>query len=125
MVQWLQVGAGGPDRDRGAVVLDVTGLPDPGTVREVARIREPELPGGFHNIFIYKHSDGRVLLLATVSGPFAQVYDLGRVVEGDLANARVGRIPVPESAVGSGGRRGSPASYVCLDPAPGAARSFR
>ena len=124
VVQSLQFGRGGPDSDLGAVVLDVTGLPDPGAVREVARIREPELPGGFHNIFIYKHSDGRVLLLTTVSGPFAHVYDLGRVVGGDLENALVGRIPVPESAVGSGGRRGYHDFYVGFHPESGTDRFY-
>ena len=52
VVQSLQFGQGGPDSDLGAVILDVTGLPDPSTVREVGRIREPDLPGGFHNIFV-------------------------------------------------------------------------
>jgi len=78
----VQFGQGGPDHDLGAVVFDVTGLPDPDAVREVARIRDPENPGGFHNIFIYKHSNGRVLLFTTVRGPMAHVYDLGYVVEG-------------------------------------------
>ena len=95
VVQSLQFRSGGPNGDLGAVVLDVTGLPNPDTVKEVARIREPELPGGFHNIFVYKHSSGRVLLLSTVSGPFANVYDLGKVVEGDVENALVGQIPTP------------------------------
>lgn len=95
VVQSLQFGGGGPDNDLGAVVLDVTGLPDPDTVHEVARIRAPETPGGFHNIFIYKHSNGRVLLLTTVSGPYANVYDLGMVVGGDLENALIGQIPIP------------------------------
>ena len=101
VVQSVQFGQGGPDSDMGAVVLDVTGLPDPSTVREVARIREPLLPGGFHNIFVYKHSDGRVLLFTTVSGPYSHVYDLGRVVEGASAeNALVGRVPGPERQSG-------------------------
>lgn len=95
VVQSLQFGQGGPDSDLGAVVLDVTDLPDPSKVKEVARIREPELPGGFHNIFIYKHSNGKVLLMATVSGGFAAVYDLGMVVEGKSADAQIARIPVP------------------------------
>jgi len=95
VVQSLQFGQGGPDSDLGAVVLDVTGLPDPSTVREVARIYEPLLPGGFHNIFVYKHSDGRVLLFATVNGPYAHIYDLGKVVDGSSAKgALAGRIPV-------------------------------
>ncbi len=95
VVQSLQFRQGGPDPDLGAVVLDVTGLPDPSTVKEVARIREPDHPGGFHNIFIYKHSNGAVLLFTTVSGPFAHVYDLGRVVEGDVENSLVAKVPVP------------------------------
>ncbi len=105
VVQSLQFGQGGPDSDLGAVVLDVNGLPDPSTVREVGRIREPLLPGGFHNIFIYKHSDGRVLLFATVSGPYANVYDLGKVVRGASAEeALAGRVPNPQSAETSGNR---------------------
>jgi len=99
VVQSYQFGQG-PDNDLGAVILDVTGLPDPGSVRDVARIHEPDLPGGFHNIFIYKHSDGRVLLLTTVNGGQANIYDLGMAVEGDVENSLVGSIPVPEGASG-------------------------
>ena len=100
VVQSLQFGQGGPNHDLGAVVLDVTGLPDPASVREVARIHEPDKPRGFHNIFIYKHSDGRVLLFATVQGPTAHVYDLERVVAGDMENALVGHVPVPQGGEG-------------------------
>ena len=46
VVQSLQFNQGGPNTDLGAVVLDVTGLPDPAAVREVARIRAPEQPRG-------------------------------------------------------------------------------
>ena len=102
VVQSLQFGQGGPNTDLGAVVLDVTGLPDASTVREVARIREPDMPGGFHNIFIYKHSNGRVYLFTTARAPGALVYDLGMVVDGELDDARVGMVPVP-SEDGSGG----------------------
>ncbi len=112
VVQSLQFGAGGPNPDLGAVILDVTDLPDVRTVREVARIREPNLPGGFHNIFVYKHSNGRVLLFSTASGPFANVYDLGVIVEGDLQNAQIARVPVPESPLGRAGRRGYHDFYV-------------
>lgn len=102
VVQSLQFGQGGPNTDLGAVVLDVTGLPDASTVREVARIREPDMPGGFHNIFIYKHANGRVYLFTTARAPGALIYDLGMVVDGDLEDARVGMVPVP-SEDGSGG----------------------
>ena len=119
VVQSLQFRQGGPDTDLGAVVLDVTGLPDPSTVKEVARIREPEMPGGFHNIFIYKHSDGRVLLLTTIAGNFAHVYDLGKVVEGDVENALAGRIPNPNE-----GRRGYPDFYAAYHPESGQDRFY-
>jgi len=92
-VQSLQFRQGGPNADLGAVVLDITGLPDASTVKEAGRIRAPNDPGGFHNIFIYKHSNGRVLLLAT-GGPYAKVYDLGYVVEGRADEALVATIPV-------------------------------
>jgi hypothetical protein len=116
VVQSLQFGQGGPNPDLGAVVLDVTGLPDASTVREVARIRAPENPGGFHNIFIYKHSDGRILLFSTVSGPYAHVYDLARAVNGDADDALVGRVPVPEGAEGRRSGRGYHDFYVGYHP---------
>ena len=116
VVQSLQFGQGGPNSDLGAVVLDVTDLPDPSTVREVGRIREPLMPGGFHNIFVYKHSDGRVLLFATVSGPYANVYDLGEVVRGASAEeALAGRVPNPQSQE-TGGNRGYHDFYVAYHP---------
>ncbi len=123
VVQSLQFGQGGPNNDLGAVVLDVTGLPDPATVREVARLREPELPGGFHNIFIYKHSSGRVLLLTTVSGPFANVYDLGLVVEGKPEAARIAQVPVPQTPESRGGR-GYHDFYVGYHPESGQDRFY-
>ena len=91
VVQSLQFRQGGPDADMGAVVLDITDLPD--RVEEVARIRVPEHPGGFHNICVYKHSNGRVLLIST-GGPYAKVHDLGYVVEGRADDAWVASIPV-------------------------------
>src|SRR5688572_23516900 len=57
----FQYGRGGPDNDLGAIVWDVTGLPDTSKIREVARIRLPDVPGGFHEIFAYKHSSGAPL----------------------------------------------------------------
>jgi hypothetical protein len=111
VVQSLQFRQGGPNTDLGAVILDVTDLPDPASVKEVARIREPDLPGGFHNIFVYKHSNGRVYLLATVSGPFAHVYDLGTIVEDGADGALAGRIPVPGANPGTRGYHDFYAGY--------------
>ena len=102
----------GPDADLGAVVFDVTGLPDVSQVREVARIRAPDTPGGFHNIFAYKHSDGSALLFATTSGDHAKVYDLERVVRAD-ADAPVARIPTPPAPTGGSGYHDF---YVSFDP---------
>ena len=121
VVQSLQFGQGGPNADVGAVVLEVTGLPDADAVREVGRIREPEHLGGFHNMFVYKHSDGRVLLFTTVSGPYAHVYDLGRFVEGDRQGALVGRVPVPAERPGFGGYHDM---YVGYHPDTGTDRFY-
>jgi len=123
VVQSLQFGQGGPDHDLGAVILDVTSLPDTSGVEEAARIRAPETPGGFHNIFVYKHSNGRVYLFATVSGPYANVYDLGRAVEGDVDGALVAQVPVP-GAEERGSFRGYHDFYVGYHPPSGTDRFY-
>jgi len=97
-VQSTQFGQGGPDADLGAIVFDVTGLPDVSTIREVGRIREPGVAGGFHNIYMYKRSDGRPLLFTTTRSAEAHVYDMGRFVDGDVNGALVARISNPETA---------------------------
>ncbi len=91
----VQFRQGGPDYDLGAIIFDVTGLPDPSSFREVARIQGPEELGGFHNIFTYMHSNGRPLLFATTTTPAAHVYDLGHVLDGRSDEALVARVPVP------------------------------
>jgi len=108
-VQSFQFNQGTPDHDLGAVVFDVTGLPDTSTIREVGRIRTPDTPGGFHNVFMYRHSDGRALLFATVESPLEvehgmNVYDMARFVAGDEDDGLVSRIPLPEP-------RGAPRGY--------------
>ena len=95
VVQSFEFGQG-PGTDLGAIVFDVTGLPDPDAVAEVARIHIPEYPGGFHNIFIYKHSNGRPLLLTTVRTGKAHVYDLAEVVGGRIDEALIASVPVPD-----------------------------
>ena len=116
-MQSTQFQQGGPNADLGAVIFDVTGLPDVSTFKEVGRIRAPDLPGGFHNIFIYKHSDGRPLLLTTTRGTFANVYDLSKVVQGQ--DGLAGRVPVPEGADATRPSMGYHDMYAAYDPATG------
>jgi hypothetical protein len=115
--QSYQFMQGSPDADLGAVIFDVTGLPDPSKVKVVARIRFPEAPGGFHNTFAYKHSDGRVLYFATVNESRALVYDLAKVVSGaDSSTWLVGSVPnpTPFKQLGAGGYHDF---YVGYNPA--------
>jgi hypothetical protein len=115
--QSFQFQQGSPDADLGAVIFDVTGLPDPSTVKVVARIRYPQSPGGFHNTFAYKHSDGRALYFATVNASKALVYDLGKVVSGaDEKSWLIGEVPnpTPMKQTGMGGYHDF---YVGFDPA--------
>ena len=97
-------------------MFDVTGLPDTTTIREVGRIRAPDALGGFHNVFAYKHSDGRALLFATASGQArANIYDLGRFLAGDGTFGLIGYVPVPENPAAP--RRGYHDFYIAYDPA--------
>ncbi len=104
---------GGADSDVGAIVFDVTGLPDTTTIREVGRVRAPDTPGGFHNIFAYKHSTGRAYLVTTTSGPHGNVYDLERFLSNDPEHGLVTRIPKPSTSTD----RGYHDFYVGYDPA--------
>src|SRR4051812_25375568 len=112
-VQSVMFNGSGPDTDLGAVVFDVTGLPDTSTIKEIGRLREPRAPGGFHNVFTYRHSDGRTLLFATVGGAtaprvgvtlssVANVYDMEKWLAHDPAQGLVGQVPVPDGGGGPG-----------------------
>ena len=114
-VQSLQFFGASPDADLGAVVADVTSLPDTSKIKIVARIRYPAA-GGFHNMFAYKHSDGRVLLFTTVNETHANVYDMEKVLAGDK-NALIGKVPVPEGGNPAFGQFGYHDFFVGYDPA--------
>lgn len=117
--QSLQFQQGTPDEDLGAVIFDVTGLPDPSKVREVARIRYADAPGGFHNTFAYKHSSGRALYFATINDQKALVYDLDKIVSGAPASSwLIGAVPnpTPMKQLGAGGYHDF---YIGYDPATG------
>src|SRR5262245_2512348 len=60
---------GGPNHDLGGIMWDVTGLPDTSTIKEVARLHVPEHPGGFHESFAYKHSNGQALVIVQTVSP--------------------------------------------------------
>jgi hypothetical protein len=115
-VQSVQFGSGSPDADLGAIVLDVTGLPDTTTIKESGRVRAPETPGGFHNIYNYKHSDGRVLMFATVSALQANMYDMDKFLAGDAKQGLIGSVPNPAPPM-AGRARGYHDFYVGYDPA--------
>ncbi|MBI4419747.1 MAG: hypothetical protein HY560_02905, partial [Gemmatimonadetes bacterium] len=111
-----QFGQDGPDGTLGATVHDVTGLPDTSKVREVARIHERQFPGGFHESFGYKHSDGRALYFTQTSSPGANVYDIDKVVAGgDPAGWLAGKVPI--GADSSMGRATYHDFYVQYDAA--------
>ncbi len=114
----------GPDNDLGAVVFDVTGLPDPNAVKEVGRILIPEYPGGFHNIFIYKHSNGRPLLITTVRTGKAHIYDLAKLVEDGVDGSLVGEVPVPSQTDGEDRRTSYHDLYAAYHPATGQDRFY-
>ncbi len=118
--QSLQFMQGGPDADLGAVIADVTGLPDTNKIKIVARLREPDHPGGFHNTFVYKHSDGRVLLFNTLNAPFVEIWDLEKVLASpDNPKAGlIGQVPVPGGESNDRmGRYGYHDFYLGYDPA--------
>lgn len=120
VIQSLQF-FGGPDTDLGAVVFDVTGLPDPSAVEEVGRIRAPDTPTGFHNIWAYKHSSGMPLLVATTSAPHANLYDLSAFLEGAEDQGLIGQVPWPSTASDSpyGPLAGYHDFYVAYEPESG------
>ena len=125
-VQSLQFNQGGPDYDLGAVVFDVTSLPDPSGIEEVGRIRTPEIPGGFHNVFMYKHSDGRALLFATLESAVsddqgANIYDMAAFLDGAEDDGLVGTVPLPRPR---GAPRGYHDAYVAYHPASGQDRFY-
>ena len=87
-------------------------------MKEVGRIRAPDTPNGFHTVYSYKHSDGRVLLFTTTSGPHYNVYDMEKFLDHDAKQGLVAQIPLPESPATLGmTRTGYHDCYVGYDPA--------
>ncbi len=120
--QAFQFQQGGPDADLGAVIFDVTGLPDTSKIKEAVRLRAPDAPGGFHEIFAYKHSSGAALLLTTGGNPGARIYDIGKATTGDKGMGFIGRIPNPTTTEGAAA--GYHDFYAGYDPVTKADRFF-
>jgi hypothetical protein len=73
---------------------------------------------GFHNVYTYKHSDGRTLLFTADITGRSSIYDLERLLAGDPQQGRVGAVPggpgTPD--LGAFGRAYHD-FYVAYDPA--------
>jgi hypothetical protein len=94
--QCFQFFTTGPDPDLGLIVFDVTGLPDTSKVKEVVRVRAPYAPGGFHDLYAYRHSNGQVLIFTTVAGkPYANIYDAQKLASADANGALISKVPNP------------------------------
>ena len=66
----------------------------------------PQSPGGFHNTFAYKHSDGRALYFVTTNQSKAIVYDLAKIVSGaDSDDVDHRRGAQPDANATDGARR--------------------
>ena len=112
----FQFQAGSPDADLGAIVWDVTGLPDTSKIKEVRRIRMPDMVGGFHENFAYKHSSGRSLVFTTTQKPWQNIFDMDLVVSGDPNQGLIGKVPNPTAGSDPNASRGYHDSYVGFDP---------
>ncbi len=107
---------GSPHDSLGVIVFDVTGLPNPATVKEVAHIG----PIGARpvHIFAYKHSDGRVLLITTPTiGQYAQIYDARKLIAQGAKDALLGRVDIPPDVNLKQFTRGFHDTYAAYDPA--------
>ena len=115
LAQSFQFNQSGPDADLGAILFDVTSLPDTSGIREARRITLPDAPGGIHELFAYKHSSGRALLLTTTQTAYGHAYDVDRLLAGDAAEGLVARIPIPDTT-GGGSLRAYHDMYAAYDP---------
>ncbi len=112
----VQFNVGSPHDSLGLLVFDVTGLPDPATVKEVAHIGS--LGARVVHVFPYKHSDGRLLLLTTPTvGAYAQIYDASKLLAGGAQQALLGQVPIPAEVNLKQFARGYHDSYAAYDPA--------
>jgi hypothetical protein len=111
----VQFNVGSPDDSLGLLVFDVTGLPNPATVKQVAQIGS--IGARVVHVFPYKHSDGRLLLLTTPTiGAFAQIYDAAKLISSGAQAALLSQVPIPEETNLKTLTRGYHDSYAAYDP---------
>lgn len=79
----------------GAIVFDVSMVGQNGQAEEVGRIQGDADMSGLHQLFLYKHSDGKVLLFGTGGGDVL-VYDMASVLNGNGEEALLTRLPTPD-----------------------------
>src|SRR5262249_47299198 len=78
--------------------------------------REPAAPGGFHNIYAYRHSDGRTLLFTTLNAPKAHIYDMAKFLAKDPNQGLIGDVPIPQEYQALRPNGGYHDFYVGYDP---------
>ncbi|MBI4501909.1 MAG: hypothetical protein HY700_12215 [Gemmatimonadetes bacterium] len=111
----VQFNVRSPNDSLGLILFDVTGLPDPATVKEVAHIGA--IGARVVHVFPYKHSDGRLLLLTTPTvGPYAQIYDAAKLLSSGAQAALVSQVPIPADVNLKQFARGYHDSYAAYDP---------
>ncbi len=110
--------------DEGAIIFDVTGLPGASQVREIGRLRAPDIPDGFISLFVYKHSDGRTLLFGAQRNVFsgdqahAKIYDMEKFIAGDSDLGLIAKVPNPDTPL-KNTTSAYHDVYVAFDPATG------
>ena len=106
---------GSPHDTLGLIVFDVTGLPDPASIKEVAHIGA--MGARVVHVYPYKHSDGRVLLITTPTvGAYAQIYDARKLIAQGAQQALLARVEVPPDVNLKQFTRGFHDTYAAYDP---------
>jgi hypothetical protein len=112
----VQFNKGSPHDSLGLIVFDVTGLPDPTKVKEVAHIGS--IGARVVHVFPYKHSDGRVLLITTPTvGAYGQIYDARKLISQGAQQALLAQVDIPPDVNIKQITRGFHDTYAQYDPA--------
>jgi hypothetical protein len=112
----VQFNVGSAHDSLGLIVYDVTGLPNPSSVKEVAHIGS--IGARVVHVFPYRHSDGRTLLVTTPTvGAYAQIYDAEKLLSSGAEAALLSKVPIPDEVNLKSFTRAYHDTYVQYDPA--------